>query len=214
MPRHSRPKLIATEAGNQRADLALAVQDLERVAACCLEIRKRDAHPLTDLISGALFDSAIVRYGRCFTKGQRFPLKSFLRRLTSAERELHDFVMALRNRYLAHSENEFETMGTTIHVATGEDGKLVRGGLGLTGSGTLGVGLEHIARFQGLAVRLNKLVREKIDELDAVVRTHIDKLSDHELLALDDGFAPTPATVNVNKARTWPPKNRSKIGAK
>jgi hypothetical protein len=206
--------LISTEAGNQRADLTLAVQDLERVAVCCSEILKRNAHPLADLISGALFDSAIVRYGRCFTRGQRFPLKSFLSRLTRAERELHDFVLGLRNRYLAHSENEFEMMGTTIHIAPSEDGKVVRGGLGLTGGGTLGVGLDEIARFQGLAERLNKLVRIKIEDLGAVVKTHIDSLSDQDLLALDDGFAPMPANVDVNKRRAWPPKDRKKIRAK
>ena len=64
--------------------------------------------------------TACIRYARCFVSGVREPLDPGL--LSSAKhglREVHDFMIALRNKHIGHSVNAFEENPVTVHV--GED---------------------------------------------------------------------------------------------
>jgi len=57
----------------------------------------------------ALFEAGIVTYGRCFSSGARtgLPNRIFVGAL-SRRRELHDAIMAVRNKHIAHSELKME----------------------------------------------------------------------------------------------------------
>lgn len=60
-------------------------------------------------VEEGLVTAAVVKYGRCFTKGVRLSLKlEELAELDSDNAAAHDYFMALRNKFIAHAVNAFE----------------------------------------------------------------------------------------------------------
>jgi hypothetical protein len=64
----------------------------------------------------ALSTAASVAYSRCFLSGVRQALNAD--ELGPSFRLLHDFVLALRNKHIAHSVNSFEQNCVTVHVSS------------------------------------------------------------------------------------------------
>jgi hypothetical protein len=211
MPRSFSPRLISSGAAKSRADLSLAKQDLEHVAACCTEILERGQHPMMDTTSRALLDSAVVRYGRCFNRGKRTRLDKVVKQLADEHVRMHEFVMSLRDKHIAHSVNEFEMAGSQIYVAVLENGELVRGGLGIGGSSTLGLSMDDVESFEALARMVSDRVKDWAKRLDVVVAEEIGAMTDDQILALPEGFPPIERAQDVKATRTWPPKRAAKF---
>jgi hypothetical protein len=71
------------------------------------------------LVWEGLSSAAVVRYARCFGLGARDPLPSDI--LTSAPEDLrkaHEYFLAIRNKHVAHSVNDFEENEVVAQVST------------------------------------------------------------------------------------------------
>jgi hypothetical protein len=205
---HYSPKLVTSAKAKQRADLYLVVRDLEQVAACADRLSKNGDIIRPTPENQALLDSAIIRYGRCFNDGHRTKIGKLLDQVSKEERSLHDYVLAVRNKHNAHSENELEMAGTTFHVAVGPDGTLERGGLGVSGHFIAELSTSEVKALEGLAQKLRALTNDWIKKLDASILRDLQGITDVEILALPEGFAPTIAgKPQVAQARTWPMKH-------
>jgi hypothetical protein len=84
--------------------------DLEQVLSYCGELEKQIAANYRDYyLWEALAHAAAVAYARCFGTGVCPPLPVAELGAASAEiREIHEFIMDLRNKHIAHSVNVFE----------------------------------------------------------------------------------------------------------
>lgn len=108
--RISEAKRLASLAGAE-IDMRAVVEVCERLDALD-DISKFDV-VLWEALSGA----AVIRYGRCFKQGVRhyLPVKALL----AAPRELqetHSFIIALRDKHIAHSVNPFEENEVTVQI--------------------------------------------------------------------------------------------------
>jgi hypothetical protein len=205
MPKTWEPKLLQSQAANDRADLETILQDLEHVMGCCELLLHRGTHPLTDLEAKALIDSVVIRYRRCFTGGQRARLDpKTLPSLRGALIARHDFFWNLANKHIAHSVNGFELNASVIHVAEDGNGQLLRGGLGSRGSATLELSLDDIHQFCDLVQDLVTDVTAHHISLSKEVELDVEAMSDEEVRALPEGYPPCEAKIDVSRHRQWP----------
>jgi len=65
----------------------------------------------------ALSTATSVAYARCFASGVRVSLRDDVPALIDLDlREVHDFLLAFRNKHAAHSVNPFEQNSVTVHI--------------------------------------------------------------------------------------------------
>lgn len=114
------------------ASLAGIRSDLEQVIAYCDRMINRYADPELkqtpfDIVGfttpfdfvdwEALSTAASISYARCFASGVRQSLDSNLLNTADIEfKALHDFVVNLRNKHIAHSVNPLEENLVTVHI--------------------------------------------------------------------------------------------------
>jgi hypothetical protein len=69
----------------------------------------QDNRNKNEVLQSALFEAGIVTYSRCFNSGLRTRLSTdiFKGRLAS-EKKLHDAIITVRNKHIAHSELKME----------------------------------------------------------------------------------------------------------
>jgi hypothetical protein len=107
------------------ADLYEITFDLNAAEALCAKaIALERSDPRDYNTEQGLVEAAIVKYGRCFTKGVRLWLKE--NDLAELEPEIlasHNYFIALRNKFVAHAVNAFEETFVTV-PAREEDGTL------------------------------------------------------------------------------------------
>lgn len=93
--------------------------DLERAVEFCRMLEDQ-APATTPLIRTAIATSAILSYGRAFSRDARtaitVPLKP-LEELGGDAVEIHHRVLYLRNKFVAHSENPFESVVVGLTLA-------------------------------------------------------------------------------------------------
>ncbi|WP_157157588.1 hypothetical protein [Diaminobutyricimonas sp. LJ205] len=107
---HERTVVIDTKSATELRDLASYARDLELAAgylrhylAGNIEGDKEYASPLD-----ALWMTSILLYSRAFSKGVRATRGPDLNRISPDEARLHQYILDVRNKYLAHSVNGFE----------------------------------------------------------------------------------------------------------
>jgi hypothetical protein len=154
----------------------------------------------------ALSTAACISYARCFASGVRVPLDlALLETATSEFRTLHEFVLNLRNKHVAHSVNSFEENLVTLHI-----------GDAFASSQEIETVTPHHTRVAGLPIgvpaQLKRLAQwwvAKIDEEMAVQRakllqiaraTPLSELKAHGVLQP----APTGGQGGVAKRRRYP----------
>jgi len=108
-----------------KADLGLVLEYCDRmIQRYAGEHLKKDPFdivgfttPVDFLDWEALSTAACIAYARCFVTGIRNRLDESLLDVADPEfRDLHEFVLNLRNKHIAHSVNLFEENSVTIHV--------------------------------------------------------------------------------------------------
>lgn len=77
--------------------------------------------PLDPVIEHALYAVALVYYARVFTSGVRQACSLDALSLTEAERQEHDRLIALRDRWLAHSVNALDQVVVGILLSGFDD---------------------------------------------------------------------------------------------
>lgn len=117
-PSHYQGYCFRVPEAKRLASLAGAEIDMRAVVDVCERLDALgDVSKLDFVLWEALSGAAVIRYGRCFKQGVRHYLPA--RALSAASRELHDthaFIIALRDKHVAHSVNPFEENEVTVQI--------------------------------------------------------------------------------------------------
>ena len=107
------------------------VHRLEQLEGACSDLSDAanflDRMKLADdyITLDALATAAVVRYARCFKSGVRNSLHSLIGWPENmSSRELHDRVLAIRDRHVSHAVNEFETNSAMLWIRDDESGHI------------------------------------------------------------------------------------------
>lgn len=178
------PKLLTCDGAQDYADLFMVGLDLDYVVRSCdryQTLAETDHH-----FRQALFESALVRYRRCFNSGSRRAAEFALSTLQSEQRKLHDYFKATCDRHIAHADNQFEDCHAVVWVEV-EDGTVRLGSLGATGATFSAFSVEQMGELKEVAVAVRAAVNRKQEILSKKMDTYLAALPDSEVLALSDG---------------------------
>lgn len=143
-------------------DLHLIVEDLEFALQCFTTAAQMGTPDRADSVIKALIFSGVVAYARPFVTGVRVKLlpKDFTSIWSEEGAALHSFLVAMRDRHVSHSVNEFERCDAVGIIVT--DATFQRqgdaGGVGVATLSTVG------------------LTRSKLDQIHAHIPPIIDML--------------------------------------
>ncbi len=208
-------------AADRFASLAGIRSDLERVIAYCDRMISRYANPeleqtTFDIVGfttpfdfddwEALSTAVCISYARCFASGVRQSLDSNLLNTADIElKALHEFVVNLRNKHIAHSVNPFEENLVTVHIDDRFRSAQEIETVAASHTRVAGLSTEVPAQLK----RLAQWWLDKVDEETAVERAKLlqiarnTPLSDLKAHGLPQP-RPTSQTGDVRKRRDHP----------
>ena len=181
------------------ADQASIISELQFVMDCCKRLLADLAKPEEErdpLLPLALWSSAVLAYGRCFSKGKRFTLSNDDVRnlpLHGAVMKFHQWILEERDKLAARAANPAE--GAKVGAALSPPGQKDRRveGIVIFASSREVVDDTGVRQLGGLASELAKQTAEKAQEQQDVV------LKDAQQLNLDSLYQQEPIG-------TWPPE--------
>jgi hypothetical protein len=180
------------------ADQASTIQELQFVMDCCKRLLTELAKPEDErdqVLPLALWSSAVLAYGRCFSKGKRFALANDDVRnlpLHGAVMKFHTWVLEERDKLAARAPNPAEgaKVGAALSPPEQKDRRVE--GIVIFASSHEVVDDIGVRQLGGLASELAKQTSEKAQEQQDVV------LKDAQQLNLDSLYRLPPIG-------TWPP---------
>jgi hypothetical protein len=139
------------------ADLSSQANDLQTTADMCdLALAEFSKGSLVVGLLEALTIAAVVRYSRCFAKGVRAKIpSSVLEGLPVNQNTDHDFFVALRNKYIAHSVNEFEETKIVAYLVPEERGPRGVASIGVQHDRLASLGAKDFTRLKALSLELH-----------------------------------------------------------
>jgi hypothetical protein len=183
-----------------RGDLSIARENFEATLTG-VTLPDLDTHAYS------LACSALIHYRKAFDKtGHRraFLTEEVVRSSASDLVSLHQHLMNLSNKYVAHSENEYEQCLATILVAEDDGGNATFRGLGFQASS---IALLSQYDSQRSIVLIDRLIKgyllPEMGKLESEISAICEKLSSQELKNLPEGFAPA-SNSNPKTKRSWP----------
>ena len=180
------------------ADQASIISELQFVMDCCKRLLADLAKPEEErdpLMPLALWSSAVLAYGRCFSKGKRFTLSNDDVRnlpLHGAVMKFHQWILEERDKLAARAANPAEgaKVGAALSPPEQKDRRVE--GIVIFASSREVVDDTGVRQLGGLASELAKQTAEKAQEQQDVV------LKDAQQLDLDSLYRQEPIG-------TWPP---------
>ena len=180
------------------ADQASIISELQFVMDCCKRLLADLAKPEEErdpLMPLALWSSAVLAYGRCFSKGKRFALSNDDVKnlpLHGAVMKFHQWVLEERDKLAARAANPAEgaKVGAALSPPEQKDRRVE--GIVIFASSREVVDDVGVRQLGGLASELAKQTAEKAQEQQDVV------LKDAQQLNLDSLYQQEPIG-------TWPP---------
>ncbi len=180
------------------ADQASTISELQFVMDCCKRLLTELAKPEEErdqLMPLALWSSALLAYGRCFSKGKRFTLTTEDVRnlpLHGAVLKFHQWVLEERDKLAARAANPAEgaKVGAALSPPEQKDRRVE--GIVIFASSHEVVDDIGVRQLGGLASELAKQTSEKAQEQQDVV------LKDAQQLNLDSLY-------QLPAIGTWPP---------
>jgi len=180
------------------ADQASIIAELQFVMDCCKRLLTELAKPEEErdqLMPLALWSSAVLAYGRCFSKGRRFALANEDVRdlpLHGEVMKFHQWVLEERDKLAARAANPAEgaKVGAALSPPEQRDRRVE--GIVIFASSHEIVNDVGVRQLGGLASELAKQTAEKAQEQQDVV------LKDAQQLNLDSLYRLEPIG-------TWPP---------
>ena len=181
------------------ADQASIISELQFVMDCCKRLLADLAQPEEErdpLMPLALWSSAVLAYGRCFSKGKRFTLSNDDVRnlpLHGAVMKFHQWILEERDKLAARAANPAEgaKVGAALSPPEQKDGRVE--GIVIFASSREVVDDTGVRQLGGLASELAKVTADKAQEQQDVV------LKDAQQLNLDSLYQQEPIG-------TWPPE--------
>jgi hypothetical protein len=188
------------------ADQASIISELQFVMDCCKRLLTELDRPEEErdqLMPLALWSSAVLAYGRCFSKGKRFALSNDDVRnlpLHGAVMKFHEWVLEERDKLAARAANPAEgaKVGAALSPPEQKDRRVE--GIVIFASSHEVVNDVGVRQLGGLASELAKLTADKAQEQQDVV------LKDAQQLNLDSLYQLTPIG-------TWPPEDNAEDNA-
>ena len=189
------------------ADQASIISELQFVMDCCKRLLADLAKPEEErdpLMPLALWSSAVLAYGRCFSKGKRFTLTNDDVRnlpLHGAVMKFHQWILEERDKLAARAANPAEgaKVGAALSPPEQQDRRVE--GIVIFASSHEVVDGTGVRQLGGLASELAKQTAEKAQEQQDVV------LKDAQQLNLDNLY-------KLPLIGTWPPsEEESEPGA-
>jgi len=188
------------------ADQASIISELQFVMDCCKRLLADLDKPEDErdqLMPLALWSSAVLAYGRCFSKGKRFALSNDDVRnlpLHGAVMKFHEWVLEERDKLAARAANPAEgaRVGAALSPPEQKDRRVE--GIVIFASSHEVVNDVGVRQLGGLASELAKLTADKAQEQQDVV------LKDAQQLNLDSLYQLTPIG-------TWPPEDNAEDNA-
>ena len=180
------------------ADQASIISELQFVMDCCKRLLADLAKPEEErdqLMPLALWSSAVLAYGRCFSKGKRFTLSNDDVRnlpLHGAVMKFHQWILEERDKLAARAANPAEgaKVGAALSPPEQKDRRVE--GIVIFASSHEVVDDTGVRQLGGLASELAKQTAEMAQEQQDVV------LKDAQQLDLDSLYRQEPIG-------TWPP---------
>jgi hypothetical protein len=180
------------------ADQASIIAELQFVMDCCKRLLPELAKPEEErdqLMPLALWSSAVLAYGRCFSKGRRFALATEDVKelpLQGAVMKFHEWVLEERDKLAARAANPAEGARVGAALSPPEQEKRKVEGIVIFASSHEVVNDTGVRQLGGLASELAKQTAEKAQGQQDVV------LKDAQRLNLDSLY-------NMPVIGTWPP---------
>jgi hypothetical protein len=180
------------------ADQASIIAEMQFVMDCCKRLLPELAKPEVErdpLMPLALWSSAVLAYGRCFSKGKRFALSAEDVKnlpLHGAVMNFHDWIIEERDKLAARAANPAEAakVGAALSPPDQKDRRVE--GIVIFASSHEVVNDTGVRQLGGLASELAKQIAEKAKEQQDVV------LKDAQQLNLDSLY-------ELPVIGTWPP---------
>jgi hypothetical protein len=138
---HIVPAKLDGELAAAFADLHMIANDLSFAIDCFREADKIGMPDASNLHSKALIFSAVTAYSRPFKTGVR-QLKmdaSYFETATNFDLELHNNLISIRDKHIAHSVNEFERSASVGVMVGHPSAKWRPAGVGVTKLNAIGV---------------------------------------------------------------------------
>ena len=205
-----KPRLLNNSSVFRLSDLHLVLGDL-RIAKQNFE-SALDKVRLADLDDNSGYSfacSALIHYRKAFDQHPRRQRRASLtdkivRQCASDLFTLHRHLIDLSNKYIAHSENEYEQCLVTVQVAEDDYGNATFAGLGVQSTAIALLSDNDTHQSAVLVDRLiDDYLRPEMARLEAEITTLCKALSATELKALPDGLAPVSSS-NPKAKRSWP----------
>ena len=180
------------------ADQASIISELQFVMDCCKRLLADLAKPEEErdqLMPLALWSSAVLAYGRCFSKGKRFALSNDDVRnlpLHGAVMKFHQWILEERDKLAARAANPAEGAKVGAALSSPEQKDRRVEGIVIFASSREVVDDVGVRQLGGLASELAKQTAERAKEQQDVV------LKDAQQLNLDSLYQQEPIG-------TWPP---------
>jgi len=188
------------------ADQASIIAELQFVMDCCKRLLPELGKPEEErdqLMPLALWSSAVLAYGRCFSKGRRFALATEDVKelpLQGAVMKFHEWVLEERDKLAARAANPAEGARVGAALSPPEQEKRQVEGIVIFASSHEVVNDVGVRQLGGLASELAKQTAEKAQEQQDVV------LKDAQQLDLD-------SLDRLPQIGTWPPEDSAEDDA-
>lgn len=121
MPKDNHPVKFEGAEGHRLADMSGVLHDLRTTAGMLAHLfRELDKSRAFSTVAQALFDSAIIHYGRCFNSGARHAFRDvdeWAAGLSDSLAGVHLEALSLRNKHVAHSVNDWELNVPVVRVS-------------------------------------------------------------------------------------------------
>lgn len=185
------------------ADLVSQAEDLQAIADWCdLALAEFSKGSSVVGLHEALTNAAVVRYSRCFAKGVREKIpNTLLCGLPENQNTDHEFFIALRNQYIAHSVNVFEETKIVAYLVPEEIGPRGVASIGIQHVRLGSLGAQHFNRLKALSLELHRRVSIIIHEEERKVLDAARKLPVDGLYSQVDPPMKVTVDSDVNKPR-------------
>lgn len=165
--------VLSSDTARHLQDVASYDRDLRLAAAYMDHYTRADIDQDNSFGSplDALWTSALVMYGRAFATGVRSAPKPRLDHLTSDQTELHEYLIDVRNKYVAHSANGFEQSVVVAFLFDDDHGRRALSGVAVEHTSLSRISRDSAREFTALCeVHLTDLRRRAQDLTGRVVR--------------------------------------------
>ena len=167
-------------------DMAGVEHDMRWTAGACAQLSRRQTRHNIDMQAlEAIHDAALIRYARCFKQGRRDAFQiptSWIAEMPERLRETHAQALALRDKHIAHSVNDWEVNVPVAQLVTNKDtGETTVRAIHVTKLRVLMLGLDDLDTLWHLAKALADCVVAQMEVLKANLledtrRLDIDRL--------------------------------------